>query len=166
MTRAGAKLSQLQIRVSPDQKAAIRRAAGRAGLDMSTYVLSKALSTPAARFRDAVAALSAAEDPSFALAEISSLLASLSTPELREAIDATPDAALGSFAGNYVAALVESACAQRKLPVPRWTRTIAPLAEPYFASTLRSLRLHLLLHAPAAFRRRNLFVDTDVGSRV
>ncbi len=38
-----AKSHQLQIRVSAGQKAALRRQARRAGLDMSTYVLARAL---------------------------------------------------------------------------------------------------------------------------
>jgi len=44
-----------------------------------------------------------------------------------------------------------------------WRRS---LAEPWFATTLQSLRLHLLRVAPAAFRRRNLFVDAGAGGRV
>ncbi|MGH7310893.1 MAG: plasmid mobilization protein, partial [Candidatus Rokuibacteriota bacterium] len=40
---ASAKSAQLQIRVSPAEKAAIQRAARRAGLDMSAYVLTRVL---------------------------------------------------------------------------------------------------------------------------
>jgi hypothetical protein len=29
-----------------------------------------------------------------------------------------------------------------------------------------SLRLYLLTHSPAPFRRRNIFIDASVGSRV
>lgn len=46
-----AKLSQLQIRVSEAEKSAIRRAAKRAELGMSTYVLNRILSIPASRSR-------------------------------------------------------------------------------------------------------------------
>ncbi len=37
------KIAQLQIRVTPKQKAQIERAARRAGLGMSAYVLGKVL---------------------------------------------------------------------------------------------------------------------------
>jgi uncharacterized protein (DUF1778 family) len=46
-----AKSEQLQIRLSRQEKAAIQRAAARAGMDMSGYVLSRVLSAPAAQFR-------------------------------------------------------------------------------------------------------------------
>ena len=36
----------------------------------------------------------------------------------------------------------------------------------WFASELKSLRLHLLTKSPAPFRRRNLFVDSTLGDRV
>jgi hypothetical protein len=41
-----------------------------------------------------------------------------------------------------------------------------PLAEPVFGSDLMSLRLYLLTHSPAPFRRRNIFIDASVGFRV
>jgi hypothetical protein len=41
-----------------------------------------------------------------------------------------------------------------------------PLAEPYFATSLKSLREHLLVAAPIPFKRRNIFVDASVGARV
>jgi hypothetical protein len=62
--------------------------------------------------------------------------------------------------------MVEVACAQRGIASPAWTRTIAPLTEPVFGSALMSLRLYLLTHSPAPFRRRNIFIDSTVGSRV
>jgi uncharacterized protein (DUF1778 family) len=160
------KLSQLQIRVTEEEKAAIRRAAERAGMDMSLYVLSRALPAPASRFQEAVRALAAADAPSFALADINSLLAKLTATELRVAIAAPPERALPPFLANYLAAMVEAACGARGIPVPRWTERIAPLDEPAFGSPLRSLRLHLLTHSPAPFRRRNIFIDSSLGARV
>jgi hypothetical protein len=41
-----------------------------------------------------------------------------------------------------------------------------PLAEPVFASSLQSLRLHLLVLSPAPFRRRNIFIDSTLGARI
>lgn len=105
-------------------------------------------------------------DPSFALAHVNGLLAKLTSPELRTAIAAAPEAVLSPFLLNYVAAMVEVACQKREIPLPGWTGMVAPLEEPVFGSTLQSLRLYLLTHSPAAFRRRNIFIDASVGDRV
>lgn len=159
------KATQLQIRVSADAKAAIQRAAVRAGMDMSSYVLSRVLSVPAAQFRDCVEACTGPA-PRFALAELNSLLSALTAGELRDAIAASPPPGLTPFLINYIAAMVECACAKRAVAVPAWTRLVAPLAEPAFGSDLQSLRLHLLTHSPPPFRSRNLFIDATLGSQV
>lgn len=160
------KLAQLQLRVSKAQKSAIRRAAQRAGMDMSAYVLSCVLPAPEAAFQEAVAALARPGKPSFALAELNSLLARLSAAELRVAVAAAPEAALPPLLANYVAAMIETACSTHALTAPPWTRAIAALAEPVFGSDLPALRLYLLAHSPAPFRRRNIFIDSSVGERV
>lgn len=160
------KLSQLQVRVSEDQKSAIRAAAERAGMDMSAYVLSRALSMPEREFQESIAALSGPQAPSFALAEINSLLSRVTAAELREATASAPAVELSPFLANYVAAMIETACERRGLPVPSWVRSIPPLASPAFGSTLQRLRLSLLTHSPAAFRRRNIFIDASLGDRV
>jgi hypothetical protein len=67
---------------------------------------------------------------------------------------------------NYVAAMVEQAAAQRKRSAPAWTRNVVPLDEPWFATRLRGLRLHLLRASPVPFKRRNIFIDAGVGARV
>jgi hypothetical protein len=162
---ATGKSAQLQIRVSTAEKAAIQRAAHRAGLDMSTYVLARVLPALARRFQDLTEACAEPEGARFALAELNAWLASLGAGELREAV-ASPPPALTPYFANYVAAMVEVACAQRGIASPAWTRTIAPLTEPVFGSALMSLRLYLLTHSPAPFRRRNIFIDSTVGSRV
>jgi uncharacterized protein (DUF1778 family) len=160
------KASQLQIRVSKEEKTAIRRAARHAGMDMSAYVLSRVLSIPARDFQEALKTLRGSTAPSFALAELNSLLLRLTGGELRDAVAARPEVDLTPFLANYVAAMVESACAKRGVPLPAWTRVIAPLDEPAFGSTLQSLRLHLLTHSPAPFRRRNIFIDSSLGDQV
>lgn len=161
-----AKQSQLQLRVSTAQKAAIWAAAKRAGMDMSTYVLSRALSVPALEFQDAARELAGAAAPSFALADINSLLSKLSAIELRDAVASAPEVELPPFLANYVAAMVETACAKRGIPLPAWTARVRPLDAPVFASDLMALRLHLLTHSPASFRRRNIFIDSSLGDRV
>jgi hypothetical protein len=162
---AAAKSTHLQIRVSPAEKSAIQRAARRAGMDMSAYVLARLLPALSRRFADLVAAGRDPADARFALAELNSWLAGLGAGELREAVT-SPLVGLTPYLANYVAAMVEYACAQRSVPAPSWTRTIAPLSEPAFGSQLVSLRLYLLTHSPAPFRRRNIFIDATVGARV
>jgi len=159
------KSAQLQIRVSPAQKSAIQRAAARTGMDMSAYVLSRLLSVPAGEFNESVAACAGSE-AGFALAELNSLLSAYTAAELREAVATSPTAPLSPFLANYVAAMVELACGRRGLPPPAWATAIAPLPEPAFGTTLETLRLHLLTHSPAPFRRRNIFIDATLGDRV
>jgi uncharacterized protein (DUF1778 family) len=162
---AATKSAQLQIRVSPAQKAAIGRAARRAGMDMSAYVLARLLPAPARRFQELARACADSRDASFALAELNAWLASLGAGELQDAV-ASPPPRLTPYLANYVAAMTEVACARKDIAPPSWSRAIAPLAEPAFGSALTSLRLYLLTHSPAPFRRRNIFIDASVGSRV
>ena len=160
------KTAQVQIRVSADEKTAIQRAATRAGMDLSAYVLAQVLSIPAGEFRDCVTACIDSASPRFALAEINSLLSALTAGELRDAVAAPPPPGLTPFLANYIAAMVEYACARRGVAAPAWTRATAPLVEPMFGSELQSLRLHLLTHSPPPFRARNIFIDATVGARV
>jgi len=163
--RTAAKSGQIQIRVSPAQKAAIRHAARRAGLDLSAYVLARLLPPQAHRFQDLAGACADPRDERFALAALNSWLAGLAAGELREAV-ASPPPRLAPFLANYVAAMTEYACAKSGVAPPSWINETAPLAEPVFGSSLMSLRLYLLTHSPAPFRRRNIFIDASVGSRV
>lgn len=157
---------QLQIRVSAAEKAAIRRAAEHAGLDMSAYVLGRALPTPALRLQACIESCAGPAPPSFGLAELNTLLATWTAAELHDATALPPTTTLTPFLSNYIAAMIELACQRRAIRVPGWVRAIEPLAEPSFGSTLKNLRLHLLVHSPPPFRRRNIFIDATVGSRV
>lgn len=160
------KSSQLQIRVSSKEKEAIRRAARRAGLDMSQYVLSRVLPQLGEAFQSLVRRARTADPPGFVLAEFHTFLEALTPAELLEAAMAPPDPALPPFLANYVAAMVETASARKSERVPEWTHRIAPLSEPVFGSALQSLRMHLLTHSPPAFRRRNIFIDSTLGAQV
>jgi hypothetical protein len=160
------KTSQMQIRVSATEKTAIQRAAARAGMDMSAYVLARVLSVPADQFRECIRDCAESVSPRFALAELNSLLSDLTAGELRDAVATPPPLGLSPFLANYIAAMVEYACARRAVTVPGWTRSIAPLAEPVFGSELQSLRLHLLAHSPAPFRARSIFIDSSLGDRI
>ena len=162
----GAKSQHLQIRVTPREKALLKRAAAAAGQDLSTYVLARAIPPARVRFAELVTLLGDDTDRRYVLAELNDFLAALAPAELR---DAVPHAELGSlspFLRNYVAAMVEQASHLAGVPAPSWTQDIPPLEAPWFATPLKSLRLHLLRAAPVPFKRRNLFVDASVGSRV
>lgn len=162
----GAKTEQLQIRVTPAEKAALKRAARAAGTDVSSYVLARLLPPARERFAALLGALEKAEDTRFVLAELHDLLAACPPAQLGDTASAPPSTRLPAYLQNYVAAMVELAADQKGVHPPAWTPDVAPLAAPWFASPLRSHRLHLLRTAPVPFKRRNIFVDSSVGDRV
>jgi uncharacterized protein (DUF1778 family) len=160
------KSAQLQIRVSAAQKAAIQRQAERAGLDMSAYVLSRVLSLPADQFQACVAICVADDKAEFGFTELDAFLRKLSAAHIREALASAPLITMTPYVANFVAALVELACARHEVSAPAWTHSIAPLPKPVFGSALLRSRLHLLSHSPPPFRRRNIFVDSGAGAQV
>lgn len=160
------KTSQLQIRVTPRQKAALKRLASAAGQSVSAYVLSRALPAEQERFAEILDALRDGADRRYALAELNDLLSSLPPGRFPDAVARAELRDLSPYLRNYVAAMVEQAAHQRRLAPPAWVHDVAPLEEPRFATDLKSLRLHLLREAPVPFKRRNIFVDSGVGARV
>jgi hypothetical protein len=118
------------------------------------------------QFAEAVLACSRREDVRFGFDDLNGLLSKLRGRELEVAVADRPSARLDSYTANYVAAMVELACAREGVRVPAWVRDTPPLAQPVFGSSLMSLRLHLLTHSPAAFRRRNIFIDSSLGAQV
>jgi uncharacterized protein (DUF1778 family) len=160
------KSAHLQIRVTPRQKAALKKAAAAAGQDLSHYVLARALPSNRSRFESLLGRLLDGSDHRYILAELNDFLSSQSAAELREAVTGAPAESLSSFLRNYVAAMVEQASYSKGVSAPEWTRDVAPLDVPYFAAPLESLRLHLLRASPIPFKRRNLFVDAALGDRV
>ncbi|MGH7648481.1 MAG: plasmid mobilization protein [Gemmatimonadaceae bacterium] len=161
-----ARSQQLQIRVTATEKAAIKRRARDAGLDVSAYVLARALPPIDARVATIVHALRDDRNRSFALAEFHDLLAGLAPMEFGAALELVDVRALAPYVQNYVAAMVEQAANAAGVEPPSWTRGIQALDEPHFATPLRSVRLYLLRAAPVAFRRRNIFADAPLGARV
>lgn len=162
----GIKSQQLQIRVTPHQKAALKRSASAAGVDVSTYVLARVLPPERVRLAEILRALQRDSNRRFALAELNDFLHACAPIEFSAAVAQASVGNLSPVLGNYVAAMVELAATQKHVSPPRWVRDVAPLDEPYFATALKSLRTHLLLAAPVPFKRRNIFVDASVGARV
>jgi uncharacterized protein (DUF1778 family) len=161
-TRSG----QLQIRVTPREKAAIKRLARAAGLDVSAYVLRRVLPPVVERLDAITRRLLTAEERRFALAELHDLLASLAADEFAVALERVDVRGLDAITANYVAAMAEQAAHVKGISAPEWTRDIEPLEEPYFATPLKGVRTYLIGVAPAAFKRRNIFADAVVGTRV
>jgi len=162
------KSQQLQIRVTPAQKAALKRRAREAHQDVSSYVLDRLLPPSRDRFEGVLDSLRR-EKPDgtrFGLAELNDVLVALTPSELVEAVAQADLCGLSEFLANYVAAMVEQASSVAGVCAPAWTREVPPLDEPYFAAPLRSLRPHLLKESPVPFKRRNLFVDSSLGDRV
>jgi hypothetical protein len=161
-----AKTEHLQIRVTPRQKAVLRRHAAAAGRDVSSYVLSRLVPAEPDRFAGILRDLATDADRRFAFAELSDFLHACAPVEFAEAVAEARLGSLSSYVQNYVAAMVEQAADQKSVAPPAWVRDVAPLETPHFATPLRSLRMHLLRSAPVPFKRRNIFVDAGVGARV
>jgi uncharacterized protein (DUF1778 family) len=160
------KTAQLQIRISAGQKALIQRAARRAGMDMSAYVLARVLPGSQVRFDTLVHRLMITTDPAFELAELNDLLSNIGADQFVATTANPPPVNLTPQLANYVAAMVEYAAGRLGVRPPVWVRRIPPLDEPMFGTDLQSLRLYLLTHSPSPFRRRNIFVDASLGDRV
>ena len=160
------RTEQLQIRVTREEKAVIRRLARRAGQGVSAYVLSRALPENPLRFAELLRTLQDEGERRFALAELNDLLAGLTRSEFRESVAEAPDETLSTYLRNYVAAMVEQAAQQKGIWPPAWVGGIERLPEPHFVTPLASLRPHLLRASPVPFRKRNIFVDSGIGDRV
>jgi uncharacterized protein (DUF1778 family) len=165
ITLVAGKSDQLQIRVTPADKAALKRLARRAGMDVSAYVLSRVRPAAAATLADLLRRLGREADR-FALAEISDLLNSLAPAEFSAAVAGLDVVRLSPWLQNYVTAMIEQSAQQKGEPPPAWVHDVEPLERPWFAVSFASLRPYLLRVAPVAFKRRNLFVDATVGDRV
>lgn len=160
------KSLQLQIRVSPKEKAAIVRYAKKAKMGVSQWVLSKALPPGQKGFQDLLRELRLATNHKYVLAQIHDMLHAASADEFELMVAQPPVAALTDYLANYVAAMIEYTAVQKKRRPPSWVSQVQALKIPVFSSDLKNLRLYLLTHSPPPFRRRNVFIDATVGQRV
>ena len=161
-----AKTEQLQIRVTPEEKRTLRRLARKAGQRMSSYVLARVLPPASVHFAEMLGRLARNEDARFALAELNGLLADLPAIQFGVVLEDADLCGLSAYHQNYVVAMVDLAAERKQVAPPSWTREVRPLATPHFAVPMPRLRPHLLRASPAAFKRRNIFIDSSVGDRV
>lgn len=159
------KTEQLQIRVSKKQKAALRRLARIANLSLSEFVLSKVLEPPESRFLALVSQLKESNGKREVFAEMNDLLSSLQATEFQEFL-IEPSEDLSPFMKNYLAAMIERRAREIHCLAPEWVRRVKPLENPYFGSEIESLRGYLLVSSPVEFKKRNIFIDSTLGSRI
>lgn len=160
-----AKSTFLQIRITPSEKRRLQTAARNAGLDVSAYVLSRALSPVGDKFLEIVKALGSTADEKLGLAELNDLLAKASGTIIANLPRANFEE-LSSEVANYLAAMIEHAAFRGNVSAPLWTREIERVSVPQFGSDIRALRAHLLRSVPLAFKARNIFIDATIGDRI
>jgi len=160
------KTEQLQVRVSPSQKLAIKKQAAQAQMSMSEWILNKVLPSSPMSFQQLIGDLARSEKPGYVFAELLETIGAMSAHEFELAASEPPEVQLNPYWQNYLAATLEHAAALKHAKAPSWVRDVAPLEQPAFGSSLKGLRLHLLVNSPPSFIARNIFVDSTVGDRV
>ena len=75
-----------------------------------------------------------------------------------ELVAGPPDLQTPAHIQCLVASTVESLCHEVGMDPPAWCAGIAPLRQPWFVSGTESLKALALVHSPARFRGRNVFV--------
>jgi uncharacterized protein (DUF1778 family) len=157
----GNKTSQLQIRVTPEQKVELKRLASSARLNVSEYVLATVLPAHRHALADKTEAFAQAHDRASALSELGAYLTGLAPSELSLAVSDIDVTELAPTLQNHVAAMVELVTRSVGLEPPGWAGRIQPQRRPHFARDLPSLRPHQMRVTPVPFKRRNLFIDTE-----
>lgn len=161
-----AKSEQLQIRVTPEQKATLRALAERAGTDLSTFVLSRALPRRQEEFVGFLHLMADTARRDIALRELNDLLTDITSTDFAVACaDPWGLELLDDRYQNYVAAMVEEAAGHLGVLPPIWTAEVPPLAEPWFNTDVKAFRPYLLMASPVPYRRRNIFVESVLGTR-
>ncbi len=160
------KSQQLQIRISPQEKIALKHAARQAHVSISDWVLRRLFPPSEKQFQAIISTLTNEKNKSYGLAELNDFLTRLAPFEFSNAVAQPPRVKLSVYLENYVAAMVETAAHLKQTPTPDWVSGVAPLETPFFGIDLESLRLHLLVTSPPPFRKRNIFIDSGLGDRV
>jgi len=159
----GTRDSQLQIRVTSAEKAALKRLAEAAGESVSSYVLARVLPSvelDLVRLYQGLAETGVHHGAT--LREVEETLERVAGSQL----DTLPPPAVGSLSpalANCVAAMIESAAQRKGVAPPAWVASVAPLPRPHFGWVLRSLRPHQVRVSGVSYKRRNLFFDPAAG---
>ena len=107
------------------------------------------------------------KDISYIFARLHDILAKQTPQTFARTVMQAPGHPLSAFRANYLCAMVEFTAQRNGCRPPDWTADTEPLDTPWFAAPeMKSLRLYLLTVSPPPFRRRNIFVDSSVGSRI
>lgn len=159
------KTSQLQIRISPEQKIALKRLAADAGQSVSSYVLATVLPATHVEFGHRVRAVRSNADRGEALADLHEYLAGLTPHDFASTVREVDLAGFPGILANQVAALVEDEARVRGVASPEWADQVQGPARPHFAWDLRSLRPYLMRLTPAAFKRRGVYIDPPIMLR-
>jgi hypothetical protein len=155
-----AKTSQLQIRVTEEQKAALKRLAAAAKTSVSGYVLAQALPSGQHEVDRVLAGLSGpGADLEAGFGELARLLAETEAHDFPKVLGSPPLEHLSPLLQNQLAALVEQVANARGVDAPAWTEEVPALARPHFGWALSSLRPHQIRVTPVAFKRRGIFFD-------
>lgn len=161
------KTQQLQLRVSAEQKAAIRLLASKEHQGMSQWILNKILPKPQKDFLKILERLRDCQnhkERSYILNDLNAFFLKLSKHDLVETVSEDYLSALNPLMANYISAMIEHVCVNAQIEPPKWLAQGLP--EPFFGSDLLSLRLYLLTVSPPSFRKRNIFIDATVGDLV
>lgn len=158
-----AKSSQLQIRVTPEQKTALKDAAERAGMSLSAYVLRQSLPTLPNDLTPIGERIADYRQRPRALGELMRQLVTVPTAQFAEMAESIDPAGHTAVVQNCLAASVEHVSRSRGLEEPAWTRGVRPLERPHFAWELRSLRPYLMRAALPSFKRRGLYIPAPPG---
>jgi len=151
------RTSQLQIRVSPEQKVALKRLAAAAGQNVSQYVLSRSLPRSGDELVRAVDELRRGVELPSALQTVARVLSGLEREDLETSLASWSVEGMSTLIQNRVAALVEDLVATRGIDPPPWAAAVPPLTRPYFRWSLDSLRPQQLRTTRVAYKRRNVF---------
>ena len=160
------KNQHIQLRLSASDKAYIQTQADLVGLDMSRWILQRLLPQKQEQFLSLVNEILHKQGSREALAELNDFLTQLEVKEFACAVERFPTLSPQAYLANYISAMVELAAHQKGTAPPAWTILFTGLLEPHFATTLPSVRLHLLRASPPPFKRRRIFIDTSLGGRV
>ena len=160
-----AKTSQLQIRVTPAQKAALKRMAKGAGLSVSAFVLDRSLPGSHEELDRRVRALGGGKNISRSLSDLQLHLKAMPDDEFGPSVAGMNTGSLTPLQANCAAAAVEGEAWRRGQNPPEWVRHVPPLPVPHFGWGLRSLRPHLMRVTGAAFKRRNVYITNPDDPR-